>query len=81
MGDYYLPEQLASKLGLTLEELERAQARRLIQPVPKNGLLFYTSQHAYKLRAACRLRQQKGLSWDEAIGELAKRPLYQVSSR
>lgn len=81
MGDYYLPEQLASKLGLTLAELEQAQARGLIQPVRKNGLVFYSSQHAYKLRAASRLRREKGLSWDEAAAELRKRPLYQVASR
>ena len=79
MGDYYLAEQLASKLGLTLEEIEQAQARGLIQPLRKKGLVFYTSQHAYKLRAACLLRRKKGLSWEDAIAEVSKRPLYQVS--
>lgn len=81
MGDYYSAKQLASKLGLTLEELERAQACGLISPVHKNGSVFYPSQHAYRLKAACQLRRKQRLSWEEAEAELSKRPLYHVSSR
>lgn len=81
MGDYYLAEQLASKLGLGREELERAQARGLIRPVYKNGRLFYSSHQVYKLRAACRLREKQRLTWEEALDLLTHEPLYQVSSR
>ena len=81
MGDYYLAEQLAAKLGLTLGEIEEAQAYGLIRPVHKNGLAFYSSQQAYRLRMACLLRRKSGLSWAQVAGEMRRRPLYEVSSR
>lgn len=81
MGDYYLAEQLAKKLGLTMEKLEQAQERGLIQPIRKNGRAFFTSHHAYRLKAAASLMRKKGLSWEEATAQLGSRPLYQVSGR
>lgn len=81
MGDYYLPEQMARKLGITTEEVEKAQARRVIRPVYKNGLVFYSSHQVYRLKAACRLREKQRLNWDEALDVLGNRPLYQVASR
>lgn len=81
MSDYYSAEQLANRLGLSLEELQQAQACGLIRPVRKNGSVFYSSHHAYRLKAACQLRRKQRLNWEEAAAELGKRPLYHVSSR
>lgn len=81
MGDYFLAEQLARQLGLTERELEHAQRHGLIQPVQKNGRLFYTSHHAYRLKAAASLMRKRRLTWEEATTQLGNRPLYQVSGR
>jgi len=80
MGDYYRVEQVANKLGLTVQELKEAEAHGLIRPIPKDGVVYYNSHQVYRLKAACRLRQKKGWSWGEVADEFRKRPLYQVAT-
>ena len=78
MADYYSPEQLSKKLGLSLEELEEARKLELLSPTYKKGLIFYSAQQAYRLEALSKLRR-RGLTWEKAARELSKQPLYELS--
>ncbi|MBZ5542950.1 MAG: helix-turn-helix domain-containing protein [Acidobacteriia bacterium] len=71
MPDYLLNEHLASKLGLSLEELARFESRGLIKSVPKKGRTYYSSQDFYRLKGVLFLMRQRGLSVDEARAKLA----------
>lgn len=79
MGDYLLAEHLMARLGLSPQQLEQAQQAGFAQPVEKNGHTFYSATQAYKLRAACNLMEKKGYTWERALVEMMRGPLYQVS--
>lgn len=79
MGDYFLAERLVARIGITLQQLEQARHVGLVQGVEKNGYVFYSAYQAYKLQAARNLMVKKGCSWEQAVAEVIRRPLYQVS--
>jgi len=71
MPDYFLPEHLAMKLGISLEELLQFEARGVIKGIPKNGRTYYSSQDAYRLRGVLHLMRKKGLEMEEARARVA----------
>ncbi|MFQ5816835.1 MAG: MerR family transcriptional regulator [Terriglobia bacterium] len=79
MGDYFLAQQLIARLGLTRQQLEKAEQAGYVQPVQKHGYVFYSAHQAYKLQAVRKLMEKKGYTWEQALAETIHRPLYQVS--
>ena len=79
MPDYFLADQLIARLGITALQLEQARLAGVVQPVEKNGYVFYSAYQAYKLQAAQKL-METGRTWEQALAEVRRRPLYQVSS-
>ena len=64
--DYLLAEQVATKCGLTEEELRGFEDRGVIEGVAKNGYRYYSSRDCYRLRAIVRLMRERGLRLGEA---------------
>lgn len=81
MDDYVLAQYLLARLGLSQQELEQARQAGFVQAVEKNGHVFYSAHQAYKLQAACNLMEKKGCTWEQAVAEIMRRPLYQVISK
>jgi DNA-binding transcriptional MerR regulator len=71
MPDYFLDEHLASKLGLSLEEVARFESRGVIERVSKNGRTYYSSQDFYRLKGVLFFVRHRGLSVGEARAKLA----------
>ena len=70
MPDYFLDEHLASKLGLSLEEMARFERRGVIKGVSKKGRTYYSSQDFYRLKGVLFFVRHRGLSVDEARARL-----------
>jgi DNA-binding transcriptional MerR regulator len=66
MPDYLLSEHLATRLGLSGDELRNFEKRRVIQGVEKNGAVYYSSRDLYRLKGVLHFMRNKGLSLDEA---------------
>lgn len=49
MADYYTPEQLAQKLGITESVLAELELNGLFQPKLKDGRRFFSSRQAHDL--------------------------------
>ena len=80
MADYYTPEQLAQKLGITEAAIAQIEAKGLLQPKVKDGRRFFSSRQAYHLRAALRLARKQKLSLEEAFARVEDRWLCQASA-
>lgn len=80
MGDYFLAQHLAARIGITPQQLELARRSGFVQAVQKNAYVFYSAGQAYKLQAARNLMDKKGCTWEQALVEMSRRPLYQVSN-
>lgn len=78
MADYYPPEQLVLKLGITQAELAELEAKGLLWATVKNGRRFYSSRQAYRLQAALQVARKENLTLEEAFEQVASRRLYQV---
>lgn len=79
MADYFLAQHLLARLRITPQQLEKAHQAGFIQAVRKNGYVFYSAHQAYKLQAVCSLMEKKGCTWEQAMAEIMRRPLYQIS--
>lgn len=66
MPDYILSEHLATKLGLSEDELRNFEKRRVIHAEKKNGAIYYSSREIYKLKGVLHFMRKKGLSLEEA---------------
>ena len=66
MPDYILSAHLATKLGLSEDELRNFERRRVIQAKQKNGATYYSSRELYKLKGVLYFMRKKGLSLEEA---------------
>jgi DNA-binding transcriptional MerR regulator len=75
MPEYILAELLATKLGLSPEELRSFEAKGVIRPVAKNGRAYYSSRDWYRLKGVLHFMRDKGLSLEEARARVeAARP-------
>ena len=66
MPDYILSAHLATKLGLSEDELRNFERRRVIRAKEKNGATYYSSHELYKLKGVLHFMRKKGLSLEEA---------------
>jgi DNA-binding transcriptional MerR regulator len=79
MGDYLLKEQLATKVGLTLAEIDRLEGAGVIRPVARGGCRYYSARDAYKARFVKFLLTHRKMAWDEAVERASSQVLYEVS--
>ncbi len=80
MGDYFVKEHLASKVGLSVAEIDRLEGSGVIRPVVKGGQRYYSARDAYKARFVKFLLTERKMGWDEAVERASSQVLYDVSA-
>lgn len=81
MADYYTPQQLAQRLGVSEVTIGALQAEELLEPTVKNGRVFFSSQQAYRLQIAIRCARRKKLELNEAFACVEERWLARSTAR
>jgi len=71
MPDYFLAEHLATKFGLSPEDLLGLETRGVIKGISKHGRTYYSSQDAYRLKGVLHLMHKKGIGIEEARARVA----------
>jgi DNA-binding transcriptional MerR regulator len=72
MPDYFRADQLAAKLGLSLEELHHYEELGLIRGIRKRSFVFYSSSDSYRLRGLLHFMRDEGMSLKAARAKLSK---------
>jgi DNA-binding transcriptional MerR regulator len=80
VADYCTFQQLAQTLGIAETSIRELQAKGLLQPTVKNGRTYFSSQQAYRLRAAVRQAHRDRIDFEEAFAKVEERWLAYVSS-
>ena len=80
MADYYTYQQLAQTLGIAETIIRELQAKGLLESTVKNARTYFSSQHAYCLRAAVRQAHKDKIDLVEAFAKVEERRLAYVSS-
>jgi len=73
MPDYYTSQQLAQTLGIAEATITELQTKGLLQPTVKDGRSFFSSQQAYRLRAAVRWARKGKMDLPEAFARVEER--------
>ena len=73
LADYLRPEQLAARLGLSEEELQRFDNVGIIRAIEKNGYKYYAVRECHRLRAILHLMRDKGLPLADARAQVERR--------
>ena len=79
VADYYTPERLAQKLGISEGILAELETKGLLQPRFKGERRFFSCRQAYELQLALRLTRKKKLSLDQAFLRVEELRLRQAS--
>ena len=80
MADYYTPLQLAQVLGIAEDTIAELQTRGLLHPTIRDGKSYFSSQQAYRLRAAIRCTRKDKIDLQEALARVERRWLAQASA-
>ena len=70
MADYYNFQQLTQMCGIPEVTIAELQRKGLLQPTVKNGRPFFSSQQAYRLRAAVRRAHKDKIELVEAYARM-----------
>ena len=73
MADYYTPQQLAQRLGITELAIGELTAEGLVQATVKNGQTFFSSQQAYRLQMAIRWARREKVELKKALACVEER--------
>jgi len=80
VADYYTPEQLVQKLGITESVLAELELKGLLQPKLKNGRRFFSSRQMYQSRLALRLARKQNLTLEKAFSKVEDLRLCRVGT-
>ena len=80
MGYYFLKEQFAEKVRLTVGEIDRLEGAGVIRAEVKGSRRYYSARDVYRVRFVKFLLTQRKMGWDEAVEKASSQVLYDVSA-
>jgi DNA-binding transcriptional MerR regulator len=80
VADYYTPEQLVQKLGISESILADLELKGLLQPKLKDGRRFFSSRQMYESRLALRLARKQNLTLEKAFSKIEELRLYRFGT-
>lgn len=81
MADYYIPAQLALKIGISEAQIAELELKGFLHPSLKNGRRFFSSREAHDLdlQVALRLARKQRISLERAFARVEELKLCQTS--
>ncbi len=79
MPDYVFADLLAAKYKLSPEDLRRFEAAGVLEPVRKNGRIYYSARDVLQLKGVLHLTRSRGMTLEQAADHIARRGVLHVA--